>query len=555
MTPAALLMKRFILHSLWVVLPFCALLALTWNAWRSDSETRRNRIMESAGRMAAEALDDIHAKLGPWSPVPASDRTGTPPLPVDDPKAMDALKRYEAGDFEGVLGSPESLRSHAGLPLRSLAALQLLRRETDPARLAELASVLTEPMDFMTPLFLEEADKRFAELNIAPPSALADWRGRWQLAIAESSLLQDLEETTWKNKDGVDFLIEINPQSREWRVSKEDDVRAAAEVALKIPTLNLADGLAIHLSIAGKSVAGRPGLPSFSTKERNGWKAEVVLTDADAYQRGETRTRNIITAVISVAGIAALFGLFQSGRAYLHAVELARRQSEFMAAVSHEMRTPLAAMGLLAENLESGAAERAGKRDEHVRMIREESARLGGLIDNVLAFTRDKPMGPYEAFDVSAMIADAASLMKPLAERKRLAFDLEVADFSEPPCGDAAALRRALLNLLDNAIKHTPAGGTLKCAVRPIDDDHWSIEVTDSGPGVPVHERSRIFEVFYRIGDELRRTTPGTGLGLALVKRSAEAHGGEITVTDAPGGGARFTLTLPIRLERVINRR
>jgi two-component system sensor histidine kinase SenX3 len=251
--------------------------------------------------------------------------------------------------------------------------------------------------------------------------------------------------------------------------------------------------------------------------------------------------------VISVAGIAAFFGLFQSGRAYLRAVELARRQSEFMAAVSHEMRTPLAAMGLLAENLESGAADRAGQRDEHVRMIRAESARLGGLVDNVLAFTRDPRPETREPFDVSAMVADSASLLKPLAERHRVAFEVDVAAFPEPPRGDAAALRRALLNLLDNAFKHTPAGGKVGCIARPLDENHWCLEITDNGPGIPVRERSRIFEAFYRIGDELRRATPGTGLGLALVKRTAEAHGGRVEVTDAPGGGSRFTLTLPLR--------
>jgi signal transduction histidine kinase len=543
-------MRRLILHSLWVLLPFCALLVLTWNAWRSDSETRKNRLLESANQLAARTLDDIQSNLGRWSPIPETDRTGIPPLPDDDPKAVETLKRYEAGDFEGVLGSPESLRSPAGLPLRSLAALQLLRKETDPVRLDELAAILTDSMHYVTPLFLEEAEKRFGELHIPLPPMLTDWRGRWQRAQVEFSLLQGLDETapaTWKQHAGIDYLLEIKHRSREWRVSTSDNVRMAAETALKIPTLSLADGLAIHLSVAGKAVAGRAGLKPFSAKELDGWTAEVVLADAKAYERSETRTRNFITAVIAVAGSAVLFGLFQSGRAYLRAVELARRQSEFMAAVSHEMRTPLTAMGLLAENLETGAADRAGKRDEHVRMIREESARLGGLIDNVLAFTRDKPMATHEAFDVPAMITDAVSLMKPLAERKQVAFEVELAEFPEAPHGDAAALRRALLNLLDNAFKHTPAGGRVTCIAGPLDENRWSIEVTDSGPGIPVHEREKIFEVFYRIGDELRRTTPGSGLGLALVKRSAAAHGGRIEVSDAAGGGARFTLTLPIR--------
>ncbi len=550
MTPASSPLRRFILHSLWVVLPFCALLALTWNAWRSDAETRKNRTLESASQLAARTMEEFYANLGPWSPILETDRTAIPPLPDADPKAVEALKRYEAGDFEGVLGSPESLRSPAGLPLRSLAALRLLRKETDPTRLAELAEVLASSMDFVTPLFLDEAEKRFTEMALTPPPSLADWRGRWQRRQAEFSLLTGLDESrplTWKPHAGVDHLIEIHPSSGECRITAAADVRLAAEKALQIPVLNLAEGLAFHLSIAGKTMAGPSGLTPISTREHHGWKAEVVLADANAYDRSETRTRNFITAVISVAGIAAMFGLFQSGRAYLRAVEFARRQSEFMAAVSHEMRTPLTAMGLLAENLESGAAERAGKRDEHARMIREESARLGTLIDNVLAFTRDKPSEAHEAFDVHAMIADAVSLIRPLAERKQIAFAVDVAEFPASPHGDAAALRRVLLNLFDNAFKHTPAGGTVSCAARPVGENHWCIQVTDSGPGIPAHERSRIFEAFYRIGDELRRTTPGTGLGLALVKRSADAHGGRIEVADAPGGGSCFTLTLPIQ--------
>jgi len=167
-------------------------------------------------------------------------------------------------------------------------------------------------------------------------------------------------------------------------------------------------------------------------------------------------------------------------------------------------------------------------------------------VANVLAFTREGKPEPHEAFDVAAMIDDAASLVKPMADRRNITFTVSVAVFPEAPCGDVAALRRALLNLLDNALKHAPDGGNVSCRAGTSDENRWIMEVCDSGPGIPISERSRIFEAFYRIGDELRRTTPGTGLGLALVKRTAEAHGGNIDVDDAPGGGARFTLSLPI---------
>lgn len=549
MNPARSPMRRFLLQSLWLVLPLCALLGLTWHAWRADAETRQSRIVQAANRMAERALEETRTSLGGWFPV-TDHNAGVPPLPVDDPKAQETLKRYEAGDFEGVLGSRQSLLSPAGLPLRSLAALQLLRKETDPSRMAELVSVLATTVDFMTPKYLEEVEKRYREVKLPTPPALAGWQRRWQREQLKVQLAHSLDATqpvAWRELAGVDHLVEFRAASRECRVTLVDDVRTVAEMALITSTLNLTEGLSIRLTVAGITVAGHDGGQVISTLQQEGWKADVVMTDPAAYERGDIRTRNSLAAVLGLAGLAAVFGLFQSGRAYLRAVELARRQSEFMAAVSHEMRTPLAAMGLLAENLDSGAADRAGQRDEHVRMIREESARLGSLIDNVLAFTRDKPMETLDDFEVSAMIADAASLMKPLAARKSITFEVDVTEFPESPCGDAAALRRVLLNLLDNAIKHTPAGGMVRCIARPVGTEHWSIEVIDSGPGIPVHERARIFEAFYRIGDELRRSTPGTGLGLALVKRTAEAHGGRIEVDDAPGGGSRFTLTLPLK--------
>lgn len=545
-------LKRFLLHSLWVVLPFCALLALTWSAWRSDAETRSRRILENARLAAVRALDEIQTNAGPWSPMPIGNHTENPPPPNDDPAAKSARDRYEAGDFEGVLGSPESLRSAAGLPLRKLAALQLLRKESDPGRLGELVAVLTGSLDFTSPPFLEEAERRFAELKMEPPPALKNWHGQWQRVETEAALFQSITNSAdsslskWIEQNGVSYLVELNPKPREWRVWGAAEVKAIASNAQAGESTNLAEGTALQLVVAGKTMAGPDGKSVLISVDRDPWRAEIVLADDVAFRRNDLRTRNFMTSVLAVAGLAALFGLFQSGRAYFRAVELARRQSEFMAAVSHEMRTPLAAMGLLAENLASGVADRAGQRDEHTRMIREECARLGGLVDNVLAFTRDKPSDACEAFDVPAMIADAVSLVNPVAERNRVELKVDVAEFPEAPHGDAQALRRALLNLLDNALKHTPAGGKVICHARPLDGSHWAIVITDTGPGIPANERVRIFEPFYRIGEELRRTTPGTGLGLALVKRTAEAHGGRVEVDDAPHGGSRFTLTLPI---------
>jgi signal transduction histidine kinase len=539
-------LTRFVFHSLWVILPFCALLVWTWITWRTDAATRRDRLMESARRYSQQMLDEVTRRLGPWSPIPGTDPTGTPPIPNHDPKAREVLKRYEAGDFEAVLGSPESLRSEAGLPLRSLAAIQLLRRETDPARLAELASTLAESADFSSPVFIREAERRFGQLKLDPPPAFAQWRAKWHRAATEAALARQIDANqpaTWQAHDGTRYLIETRPGYRDWRVTREADVIAAAQ-ATEFP--GLPEGMNLVISAAGKPVAGPTGKFPLFTVGGEVWTCQVVVDDAGFFERSEASNRNFILLMISLTALAGTFGLVQAGRAYLQAVELSRRQGEFMAAVSHEMRTPLAAMRLLAENLESGVADRTGQRGEHTKLIREECARLGGLVDNVLAFTRDRKPEPHEAFDLPSMVEDVASLMKPLAERRNIHFEVVVSPFPEPPHGDVSALRRAALNLLDNALKHTPDHGKISCRVFPVDAAWWALEVCDTGPGIPLDERERIFEAFYRIGDELRRSTPGTGLGLALVKRSAETHGGRIEVGENPQGGSCFTMTLPL---------
>ena len=547
-------LHRFLLHSLWVVVPFVVLLALTWRAWRADENTRSQRYLEDARQAAGRALEAADRNLGAWEPVPARPVDEAPSAAgATDEAARTARARYEAGEYEAVLGSPSTLRSEAGLSLRKLAALQLLRKESDPARLGELAAILTESLDFASPPFLEEAEKRFRTLGLPLPPCLDGWAERWRRAEVESNWLREMAAArewpaaTWREAGGVRYLIESTARRDSWRIRPEPEVREAADKALQDLRWGVADGLALRVTVGGREIAGpEGGFFLFDTVERGAWKNQVGLTDEVAYRRQDTRRRNLMAGVAALGGLAVVIGLVQAGRAYLRAVELARRQSEFMAAVSHEMRTPLAAVRLLAENLESGLAERTGQTGEHVRLIREESERLGGLVENVLAFSRGERKFVPEEFDVRAMIDEAVAPVGPLAAAKGVALVIEVGSFPEPPQGDAAALRRALLNLLDNALKHTPAEGTIRCEASPAAPGWWRIVVSDTGPGIPAAERARIFEPFYRIGDELRRATPGTGLGLALVKRTAEAHGGRVTATEAPGGGACFTVELPL---------
>ena len=150
-----------------------------------------------------------------------------------------------------------------------------------------------------------------------------------------------------------------------------------------------------------------------------------------------------------------------------------------------------------------------------------------------------------EPCDLAALVADTVRVMEPLAQEKGITLKQDLA--AAEATVDADAIQQALVNLLDNAIKFSPPGTAITTTLA-IDEERrtWRLSVRDEGPGIPKDELGRIFERFYRPGDELRRETQGTGIGLSLVKSIAEAHGGAVTVASEPGRGSTFTLVIPM---------
>jgi signal transduction histidine kinase len=130
--------------------------------------------------------------------------------------------------------------------------------------------------------------------------------------------------------------------------------------------------------------------------------------------------------------------------------------------------------------------------------------------------------------------------MEPLAAERGVKLSANLADCTAAV--DPAAIQQAVVNLVDNAIKFSPAGGTVTVTLTDTEAG-WVLAVSDEGPGIPAAEHERIFERFHRLGNELRRETQGTGIGLSIVKHIAEAHGGTVKVADREGGGTVFTIT------------
>ena len=244
--------------------------------------------------------------------------------------------------------------------------------------------------------------------------------------------------------------------------------------------------------------------------------------------------------VVLIGGMAVLT------RAIRHDAELRRRQQNFLAAVSHEFKSPLASIQLAAETLvlrsHEADSQRLGRR------MLEDGERLLRMIDNLLDTTRLEEGRQKLTPQPTNVHAAARTAIAEVAERARLR-NIAVTLDAPPDLTvniDPDALATALRNLLDNAVKACIAGNGHAVAVRGARDGGVTIAVSDDGLGFPPEEAVMIFEKFHRVGDELRRTMPGTGLGLYIAKRLVELSGGTIDAMSAgPGKGATVTIRWP----------
>jgi signal transduction histidine kinase len=228
-----------------------------------------------------------------------------------------------------------------------------------------------------------------------------------------------------------------------------------------------------------------------------------------------------------------------------------QHKSQFVANMSHELRTPLAAILGYAELMQEGFYEPLGQKSlDALTRIRSNGKHLLGLINTVLDIAKIES-GQFtlnmSEYAIESVVETVRSATESLAQNKKLALKTEVAKSLPVGLGDEQRLTQVLLNLVGNAIKFTDTG-EVRVTAKAV-NGRFNVSVTDTGPGIPDHERTRIFEQFHQVDSSLTKAAGGTGLGLAIAKQIVEMHGGRIWVESTLGKGSTFQMELPTRAE------
>jgi signal transduction histidine kinase len=238
----------------------------------------------------------------------------------------------------------------------------------------------------------------------------------------------------------------------------------------------------------------------------------------------------------------------QLARANMELRQLDSMKDWFISSVSHELRTPLTSIRSFSEILQDYEDLSPEERVEFAGIIREESQRLGEMIDELLNLAKlahGQADGAPASFRLGPLVERACRLFQQQADERNVELVQDVPEDLPPVLADEMGLARVLRNLVSNAFKFTPEGGRVDVSVRAAEDDGVVVSVSDTGVGIRPEDQERIFERFTQVRNQLTDKTPGTGIGLAICKELVERWGGDIWVESTPGQGSTFSFRVP----------
>ncbi|MGO8675472.1 MAG: sensor histidine kinase [Limisphaerales bacterium] len=542
--------------------------------------------------------------------------------PAVEARADADLIRLEHGPARGSIRALRSfaeehrgVMSESGVPLSNLALARALRQAGSGPDLAGVLDALVdeslEGQSLLLPEVLNEARARIA--HAPKPKELLDpaeklWSAQARLArIAWTvgQLVSPQEATNlWVEALGRRWFCVVGkfgeptnaPPTNggtakvakglwELRVYPKAAIERASVRAIQAARVAVPGYFSLTAELEGEplDVGGlrpvRPGAARVLAEARDiqaisggpEWVLRLCLADP-ARLFAEQRQRTLLFGgLIVTSTLAAIFGLAAARGAFYRQLRLSALKSNFVSSVSHELRSPIASVRLMAESLESGKVVQPARQQEYFRLIGQECRRLSALIENVLDFSRieqGRKQYEFEPTDLVALTRQTLKLMEISAGERHVNLALAISEqdiqtLATQPVVDGKAIQQALVNLVDNATKHSPQGETVTVGleVREAKEEgrrpeaggqkaeahpsSFLLWVEDHGEGIPAEEHQKVFERFYRRGSELRRQTQGVGIGLSIVKHIVEAHDGRVLVRSAAGQGSRFTIVLP----------
>ncbi len=453
-----------------------------------------------------------------------------------DPNASDTILRQWKS--EGGL-------TEAGLPVRVLAGLTLLERHpnlTDASLLVKIACQ-SEP-SIITPIVL---DTIIAMNNIdSINQPYLESKRLWERDEAARKIIRDHpssfsstsfpvwhvhDEKIWWFKNHKDKTSYLSPTSIE---------RVLIQMKQKF---NIPNWAGIQIQPAQRlAKLGDSGVELGKAYLRNLYVSVGVIDKSLLEQNWrKSRTWNILILALAGVGLAAGIVMLAYGEAMENKRQ--RGQNNFIASVTHELRAPVGSMRLMAETLAAGNVEESKIKQFHKHLAREGN-RLSNLIENVLDLSQieaGKSKHHPRNVNLRTLALSAAETLHMQAQEKNVT--LKLSDTDMDISVNPLLFQQALVNLMDNAIKFSPEGETVRLTWKR-NSNQWSLTIADSGPGIDPSEVKKIFNRFYRVGDEMTRETQGTGIGLYLVKHVVDMHSGTINIESKRG--AHFTLTFPI---------
>lgn len=371
---------------------------------------------------------------------------------------------------------------------------------------------------------------------------------------------RDHLHASWAGKPYLFSYVKKSSGDRTYYVVVEEDL--VQLVAWMFPQFFTVTSKRLYQVIdeSGEVVYGLPFLydseapsvvvPFVDTVDR--WAVRVSEAD-DKVRKQLQRKRLVDSLLIGGAVTVILSGLVFLALAIRRERRANELKSEFISNVSHELKTPLSIISMFGEMLANGRTKGPEQATEYADIIWRESVRLGRLIDNVLDFAkieRGKNVYEFVETDVGEVVERAVDLIGRRLATAAMSIEVEIEPGLPPINLDANAFTLAVMNLIDNAIKYAADGKRIALTLahrQDGDEPRVVLSVRDWGQGIDPREQDQIFERFYRARAVRLKPIRGSGIGLALVRHIARAHGGDVTVSSAHGQGATFELWLPVR--------